>query len=283
MNHFPIPRYSFPLIPVALLSTFWLPSSALAQGPWVLEEAQHAIFLTWVSESYDHKWLGLERSGIDEISQQTYWLQYRYGISNNLEVSVTSGYTESEKDNTDKVFHGRADSRIGAKYQLLDEYGDDNISLSIESTLIFMGDYDRSTPGNPHSPGDKGNGVEVALPFAKMVGPVVIYGDIGYRWRRDDVPHDIFYSIAIGGGITNSLSLSIEYSVVDGRNGHDIGDDTHTGYIFHESEEDRDIVETNISWSVSQQSSLFFGYADVIGGRNTGDSDIYYLGLEHTF
>ncbi|OUS25609.1 hypothetical protein A9Q99_20710 [Gammaproteobacteria bacterium 45_16_T64] len=272
-----------PFTPAAICALLTFSTVCEARGPWVLDDGQSAIFLTWVSESFDNKWLGLERSEIDEISQNTYWLQYRYGYGDNIEISLTSGYTESEKDNAEKKFHGRADSRLGAKFQILDEYADDSFSLSVEGALIYKGSYDRSSPGNPHSPGDKGNGIEMAFPFAKILGPVVIYGDIGYRWRRDDVPHDLFYSLAVGAGVTDNVSLSLQYSVVDGRKGHDIGDETHNGYNFHRSEEDRDIMEASVSWAATRQISIFAGYADVISGRNTGDSDIYYLGLEHTF
>lgn len=249
-----------------------------AEMPYVLEKGQKSYTLMHVSESFDSKWLGGVKSPIAQISQQTTWLGMAYGLTDRLQLQFDTGYTQSKFDASDVRFSGVGDSRVGLKYFLLNEATGKPISLAIKSTAIIKGRYERSFAGNPHSPGDKANGLEMSFPFSRNVGALTLMGDVGYRVRADDVPDDAFYSFGLGWHIKR-VFIQTRFQKQDGQGGLDIGVAPFTPNDFHRTEEDRSIVDVGLSYDTPYGFALFTGLGGVISGRNTGDSNIYYLGI----
>lgn len=249
-----------------------------AQSPWVLEQGQQSYSFIYVAESFTEKWLGDVSSPIAEISQQTAWVNIAYGLTDNLQLSLNTGYTQSEFDASAMDFSGRADSRLGLKYMFMDEFQGKSLSASVEAAAIVRGSYERSSAGNPHSPGDRANGFELSAPVAKFFGSVLVSGQLGYRFRSDDVPDQIFYSAAVGTNI-KPVFLQLRYLAEDSRDGLDVGQPPFTPNDFHLTEEDREVLELGAYVDVGRNVMLYFGIAEVLYGRNTGDSSIFYLGV----
>ncbi len=255
--------------------------AAFAEPPWTLEEGQYNVSMSQVNESFTDKWLGTVKSEIPEISQQTTWLSGSYGIADNLQINVITGRTSSDFDGSTFEYSGRADSSIGIKYRAFDQYQGSPLTLSIHVGATIAGTYERSAGGRPHSPGDKADSVELIIPLSRSFGRYFLLSEIGYRARTDDVPNEKLFSL--GGGVNiGPAYLQGLYRIEDSIGGLDIAQAPFTPDRFHETEEDRTLFDFSLSYTFLHVWTVYLGYANVLTGKNTGDSDIQYLGLSYT-
>lgn len=260
--------------------------STYAASPWIIDPGRYSLSATTVFESFEDFYRGPEEVPFpkEEASQQTLWLGYERGIAENWQIGLTTGYVESDaKAPNSETFYGLADTKLSFKYMFLDEHGNDGpFSMSVQVGAIFAGNYDRSRANQPHAPGDKADGLEVVFPMSKKLGSVYLNADIGYRWRNNDVPDDIFGSIGLGVPFTNRFMGTLKVAEENGRDGLDIAGPGFTPTRFHQTQEDRTYVEIGSYFIINARFSLYGGLAQVIDGRNTGKSDIGYLGIEWT-
>lgn len=253
---------------------------AIAETPWTLERGQYSITTTQVNEHFTDKWLGKEKSYIPEISQKTLWLSGSYGITDRLQISAITGHTSSEWEASDYDYSGRADSSIGLKYRALNQYEDDAVTLAFHIAATIAGSYERAAGGRPHSPGDKADSIELIIPFSRSFSHFVLLAELGYRARSDDVPDEMLASV--GSGLTlGPIYLQALYRSENSRSGLDIAQAPFTPDRFHETEEDRTLFDFSITGTFLRNWSVYGGHANVLTGRNTGDSSIYYLGLSY--
>ena len=260
-------------------------ATVFANGPWTLEAGQQSYSLTRVNEAFDEFWVGAEDRQFPDkgtVTQNTTWITGNFGLTDKLQVGIIVGHTTSEKDNAPD-YSGMADSKLTAKYFLLNEYSSAPLSMAVALSGIIKGTYDRAVAGpsapGPHGPGDKANGVELSFPMARSLGPVGLVGNLGYRKRTDDVPDDLFYSLGVGTNIGETFFIQGNYLSENGRDGIDIGSAEFTGANFYATREERDLVEINGTWTINNKWSLYGGYGDVLDGRNTGNSVIMYFGV----
>ncbi|MBV1879160.1 MAG: hypothetical protein KUG79_16080 [Pseudomonadales bacterium] len=253
--------------------------------PWVLEQGQQSFSVLYVTETFDEIWIKGDELHIDfpDVDQQTYWLQYSYGFTDSLTLEVGTGRTRSEMDGKQKKFSGRADSQVTLSWQVFNEYQGSPVTLAVHFGATLHGSYDRSSAGNPHSPGNRANGVETSVSIAKAINNYIAFStEIGYRHRYQDVPEEIFYRFGILSSITPTLAMSLRYRHVDSRSHLDIMGPGFSPDRFHETEEDISGLSLDANWQLGQGHSLFLGTARVLDGKNTGESEIYFFGYSFT-
>ncbi len=255
-----------------------------ATTPWVMEEGASSIYISHVAESFDEKYLGSEgATPIPEIEQSTSWINYYYGLTSKTTLGVQLGYTSSEWEGSDYRYHGLADTKLSATYELKNQFMDETPwTISLWSALTIAGTYERGAGGRPHAPGDEANGFEGALLAGRQLSERLSTNtSFGYRFRADDVPDEIFYSAALHYTIVPQFTTSILLDAINAIDGDDINDPSFAGEFF-KTEEDRAILDLIFSYRVGGVT-LVGGYGRVIDvsgiaeTRNTGKSDILHF------
>jgi hypothetical protein len=236
---------------------------------------------------YNDFWLGTKRfalktaTGFEEQRQHSAFITLEYGILRDLAADVTLGYTWAEftrgpQGVDDLTDDGLTDTTVGLRYRLVDER---RITWAPTITLraggIIAGTYDEAFP---FSAGDGASGLEVSALVAREICPGFgVYGDIGYRWRDNDVPDDLFGSAGVYAswrGVTGTVA----YRHVEGQSGPDIGDPGFgVEFGFPEVKEVQQSVEASLGY-VDDAGRYYQVYGGrVLEGRNTGERT--YLGV----
>ena len=272
-------------------------TNASAENPWLLGEGQSVVSVSYVSESYDEALIADKRTDIPKISQQTTWLYYGTALNDSLMVDVQIGYVESSWDAEPPLgdISGFADSKIRLRWNARNEfYEDSGPSLSFAIAGIIRGSYERSQltdknndgikEPNVHAPGDKSNGIEVTAQIGQSLTDIIsLSAELGYRWRLNDVPNDGIANVGFYVSFTEQLSVRFIYSVVHSLSGPDIGDQGVNPDVFHKTKEEVNSREIVVGYDFMDGHGISIGAADVISGRNTGDSLVYHAGYSYSF
>lgn len=158
------------------------------------------------------------------LQQQASGLLVEYGLAPYISADVTlSGVASrgpSASGNGTVETSGLGDTQFGLRWRLLDE--DLKESEPFVPTLTFRlggiapGSYDAEVP---FAPGAGTAGLETRLLMSDTLGasPVSLYGDIGWRWRANSVPGQVFGSAGVGfalplKGVLRSLSANLGYA-----------------------------------------------------------------------
>ena len=258
-----------------------LAQNSNAGTPWLGEEGDQTFSSSLVYEEFIDFWKGKQKAKLgSDIQQWTVWLNYNYNLTDELALSITTGYTNTHFAlATRGDFNGVTDSKFSVKYLLNDEFADGFLPLTVtaQAAGIVAASYQKASPGNPHSPGDGANGLETSLLIGKMFDfGISIFGDVGYRWRDSSVPNDLFFSAGSSYQFLPDWSASARYIGVIGQSGLDIGVppfDKNVG--FPKLKEVVYIMEYGLNWNISYEHSLGINYARIVDGRNTGQSDAF--------
>ncbi len=273
---------------ISVLSLLFYQDSA-ADTPWLGEEGDQSFSSSVVYEEFVDFWKGKKKAKLpSDIQQWTAWLNYNYNLTDELALSITSGYTTTHfAPGSRGDFSGIADSKLSIKYLLNDEFADGFLPLTVtaQAAGIVAGTYQQASLGNPHSPGDGANGLEISLLLGKIFDfGVSIYGDVGYRWRDSGVPNDLFFSTGASYQFLPSWSASARYIGVIGQSGLDIGVPPFDKTVgFPKLKEVVHTMEFGLNWNISYEHSIGFNYARVVNGRNTGQSDAFSASYSFQF
>lgn len=265
-------------------------NSALAgNNPWTMEEQTYALSFSQVVETYDEAWIrgsSTKAKFGDDVEHNTSWLTFDYGLSDQMLLTLTTGYTNSECDCMVEEFSGRSDTSIALQYQFLDAFVDQSVAtMAVRVGAIIKGDYDRSYKDNPHSPGDRASGLEGSLIIGRyLTNRLVITGEGGYRKRYDNTPDDVFVNSSLIYAFNNTVEGAIGWQRVIGDEGTDIKE-PGSGFKpseFHKTREISEHLEASLNFSFVNYN-IAFGYANALGGSNTPDNQVVFLSFSGAF
>jgi len=239
---------------------------------------ESTLSLTWVT--FDHLWAGSTRvstraaigsSGKDQVTTQ---LSVERGLSERWAADLTLGYTRADLGSFPSD-EGMTDAALGLRMLLIDELESDRRYLptvAVRLGGIASGNYDA---GLPFSAGDGASGVDLAILMGRAISPrLSLVGDVGYRWRDEGVPEEIFAGIGAGwrwGRAILSTGVRYEGSV----SGLDIfGPGFGTVGGFPQTRERNTTVHASIGLPVASSLFLQIYGGRSLSGRNTGDKRI---------
>jgi hypothetical protein len=208
---------------------FILPLSAQANFPWISEEGNGFISVSLVHEKFNDLWEGTNKTSFAPgvyIEQQTLMVAAEYAFIEDYSVDFQTGYTRSTFDSATRGdFKGLYDSNLAVRWRWIDETIEDNLpTVTFRLGVIVAGNYESSSKGNPHSPGDGESGWEGSTILGKMShdGKIAFYGELGLRQRSGRVPDDVFYNVGLINFYSPSWSFNADVNVVKGLSGTDI-------------------------------------------------------------
>jgi len=269
-------------------------SPAYAQvTAYIPEPGEFVATASYQFQRYEDFWLGGGRfslqtaTGYETQHQHSTFITIEAGIARRVAADVTLGYTWAEfvdgpPGSDDLSDDGLTDTTVGLRYRLVDEREITWLpTITARVGAIIAGTYDETFP---FSAGDGANGVEASLHFGQQICPNFgLYADVGYRWRENDVPDDIFGSAGVNlrwGGVT----LSAGYRHIESVDGPDIGAPGFgTEFGFPQVREIQQNVEASLGYVDGGGRFYQVYYSRTIEGRNTGEKDILGLSVSIPF
>ena len=261
-------------------------ASVNAQDAWVPYRGESSISLVYTYQTFEDFYKGDQDASypFGRSHQQTTFAIFEYGLTDALAIDVTLAYshtstTDSPVAPTGGVDSGLADSSIGFRWRIVDEFEKPNApTLTVRVGGIVAGTYDA---GLPYSAGDGASGVEAALMFGKDFGHsgFGLYGETGYRHRAEKVPEDL---VALLGLYKTLGDWSTNFGLrhVHALSGSDIGD---PGFKFQELQEIATYIEASVGHSNAKGRYIGAHFAQTINGRNTAKKTVFGLSVTFPF
>jgi hypothetical protein len=276
---------------ITLAFLFTLPSLSHGVTAWLPEAGSGSVETSFVASTFDSFLLG--SSALDSplggsVDQYSLRAGVTFGLTEWLAVDASTGFAWVKDDGfTGLDDSGLDDSRIGLTVGLTDDEGAVP-ALALRAGAIIGGSYDTNAP---YSLGDGANGVEVSLLWGKSLGDTgfSVLGDVGYRWRDDDVPEDLFFSAGVAksfylGGGDSSINLYAGYRFTEGQSGGDIGGPGFgSAFGFPQTREEQQGLDFALGYTDAGGRSYTLGYSHVIEGRNTPERDVFSLSITLPF
>lgn len=218
---------------------------------------------------------------LKRISQRTFRVHFEYGLTENLAFDARGGYTRSSTK-TGEHDNGMDDTAFGVRWRMVDEYRTDSSpTLTVRIGGILQGSYDT---GFPFAAGDGASGIEGSLLIGKILGDTGagITGDIGYRYRLEEVPNDIVFSIGAYKTLFANTTVSAGYRRCQGLSGRDISDPDFDGR-WTELKEVSGNVEFSLGYNDKKGRYAGLFISRTIDGRNTGKQTVIGLNVDFRF
>lgn len=266
---------------------FAMPASLSAQSAWLPKPGDFDLSNAYTFQTYDRFWFGDTKMDFPDTDQHTISSTLEYGIFDvgnfGAALDITLAYVRTIGTRMGAgVNDGLNDVTGGIRIRLLDEYSWDT-ELVPTTTLRIGGILQGSYPvGFPESPGDGASGGEVSILVAKNILDTGFgfSGDLGYRYRAENVPEDLFFSFFVFQNFLESFTASVGYRHVQGLSGSDIGD---PGFTFPEVKEISQSVEAGLNYRDGRGCDWGIFVAQTVDGRNTADRFVAGVSMTISF
>ena len=264
------------------------PALAGDVSPWTpvvgSVEAEVAVSRQKADQFYAGKALGGIPTGA-ELEQDAVTLTASYGISQRIAVDLEIGYANSKFPVVPGLApsggtSGLTDVMLGLRFKALDEVSGAPFTATLGAAAIIDGGYQT---GALSAIGDGGSGGQFALALGKLIGPLSLSTDIGYRTKSSKVPDELFGSVQASFAVTNGISLYGGLAFVDSKGTLDIGGPGFSPARFPEVEEDYKLWTIGASAAVTGSASVNLTYGEKFDGRNTAKSNVIRLGVGYAF
>lgn len=279
-----------------ILSTFAIALAANAAhaqvSAYTPERNQLISSIAYQYQRYDEFWVGDTSislklaTGFREQQQHSTFLTLEYGILDDLALDVTVGYTWTEftgGPGDDLTDDGLSDTTFGLRYRAIDERKFTWLpTVTLRVGGIINGTYDEAFP---FSAGDGADGIETSALLAKQLCTGLgLYGEIGYRWRNNNVPDDLFGAFGLAVTYIPNLTLSVGYRHTESQSGPDIGAPGFgVDFGFPQVKEVDQRIETSLSYADRGGRTYALYFAQTLQGRNTGEKSIFGLSISIPF
>ena len=259
---------------------------------WLPEPGTGHLSLSYVSQSAEQFYRGQEKrplpgGGGEDLSQATVWMGGSYGFNDSFAVDVQTGWAKSQFmtgpgiPTPSESFNGMVDTNIGLTWRIVDEVISDSPSIALRAGVILAGDYET---GFINSLGDGGDGYEASLVVGRFLGDQVgLSAEFGLRRRNNNIPGERFANLSGIWFLNDSLTVGVEYRMVNSTSGLQIGGPGFAPDRFPEIEEDTQTVGARLYYSVNENFSLSLFGGSVIDGRNAAASNIFGAAASYSF
>lgn len=273
------------IITVCLVAN--IPGLVFAASPWLPEPGSSNISFSYIDESFDEFFRGGADAQLPaDIEQSTLSMIVEYGLSDSVSLDIKTGYTETSFAPASRGnFSGRDDSLIGIRWRIRDEFIGENTGLSVAIRLaaIVAGDYESSSPGNPHSPGDSASGFQASVILGKVMQSWAYSLELGYKDREEPVANDLLVNLDVYYWLNSQWTLTAGYVLQEAQDGVDIGDPGINPSRFDELKEISDTIRLGVAYKINNKVNIGVDIAKTVGGRNTGKKDVNVIYLGYSF
>jgi hypothetical protein len=271
---------------VASFSTIALPVFAV-ESPWLPSPGSNSLTFSFSNQSADELRAGNSPGQLPtSLKQDTYKLNYSFGIADALALDVETGYAKSKFITVPGLApnggqKGVTDSRLGLRFRVLDDLADAPLTVTLGAAAILKGDYDT---GALPAIGDGANALEISASVGKAItSNFNIYGTVGYRDRKAPVPNENFYQLGLAFNPTSQLGFSLTHEEIRSKGNLDIGGPGFSPARFPEVKEDYGFTSVGASFRFTRNLGIGVQYGEKQAKRNTAESKVYGLSLNTSF
>ena len=263
-----------------------LPAFA-AEAPWLPSPGSNSLAFSFTNQKADTFRAGDMLGQLPAtLKQDTFKLNYSYGIADSLALDIETGYAKSKFIVVPGLApnggeSGVTDSRIGLRFRVLDDQADAPLTITLGAAAILKGSYNT---GSLPAIGDGANALEISASAGKAItSNFNIYGTLGYRDRKAPVPKESFYAVGLNFNPTSQLSFSLKHEEVRSKGSLDIGGPGFSPARFPEVKEDYGFTSVGASLRFSRNLGVGLQFGEKKGKRNTAESKVYGLSLNTSF
>jgi hypothetical protein len=271
---------------IAVVATLFS-GSVLAEGAYLPRPGSNTLTFSFSNQEADEFRPGDMRGNLPaDLKQDTFKLNYSYGILDPLALDVEVGYAKSKFITIPGLapnggLKGNTDSRIGLRFRVLDDLADAPVTLTLGAAAIIKGSYDT---GALSSIGDGANGIEVSATVAKaFTSNFNGFAMVGYRDRESPVPNESFYKFGLNFNPTAQIGLSLAHEELRSSGTLDIGGPGFSPARFPEVKEEYGFTTLGANFRVTRNLSLGVQYGEKQAKRNTAESKVVGLSLTTSF
>ncbi len=274
-------------------NTLWLALSLIASNaaladsssPWTPAGASSELSLRIAQQEADRFFAGAAEMPLPaDLTQNTYTIDYSYGLSDRLALDVRVGYTKSDFITVPGLapnggLSGGQDSRIGVRYNFVGTE-DELPTLTIGLAALIAGNYD---VGALPAVGDGESGFEIAALIGHAFDSGFLLSGGITRRQFSDVPDETIFNLGAGLSLGDAASLGLFYQDVSSNGNLDIGGPGFSPARFPEVDEEFSLWGIGGSFSVSDTLSFGLDYGRKFDGKNTAKSDFISVSASTTF
>ncbi|MYN64740.1 MAG: hypothetical protein F4X11_06890 [Acidobacteria bacterium] len=285
---------SFWAVPVCLAVLASLSAApASAQGSaWIAEPETGSVNFSFVRQFTDKYFrsensLPVDRTLPAALSQNTFWFGFNYAFTDAVAIDVQTGAAKSlfpgppaGTPTTSESFSGLVDTNVALTWRVVDELVSDAPSVAFRVAAIAAGGYET---GHINALGDGGNGFEGSIIVGKFAERVGASAEVGYRYRTDDIPADMFFNGSLLVPAGSRVIVGADYRMVNAMSGLDIGVPPFSPPRFPEVQEDIHLVGGRLIINATDVVSVSGIFGKVVKGRNTASSNVFGLSLGFAF
>ena len=256
---------------------------------WLPEPQTGYTSLTLVHQSADEFYRADHKQptpGAADLSQGTAWFNASYALNDGWSVDAQAGWAKSDFVTGPGIpasaasFSGITDATFGVTRRLLDEATGPFPSVAVRLGGIVAGNYQT---GQINSLGDGGSGHEVSAVVGKFIGGRLgISAETGYRRRDSGIPDESFFNVSALLLVMDTVTVGVDYRVVDSRSGLDIGEPGFTPPKFPQLEEDYEAIGFRLFFNLGETGLSAF-HSRVASGRNTAASSVFGITASRSF
>jgi hypothetical protein len=258
-----------------------------AEGAYLPSPGSNTLTFSFSNQKADEFRPGDMRGNLPaDLKQDTFKLNYSYGILDRLALDIEVGYAKSKFITIPGLapnggLKGNTDSRIGLRFRVLDDLADAPVTLTLGAAAIIKGSYDT---GALSSIGDGASGIEVSATVAKaFTSNFNGFASVGYRDRQSPVPNESFYKFGINFNPTAQIGLSLAHEELRSSGTLDIGGPGFSPARFPEVKEEYGFTTLGANFRVSRNLSLGVQYGEKQAKRNTAESKVVGVSLTTSF
>ena len=240
------------------------------------------LAITYTHDTYDKFWVGTDKvamPGVGEVDRTGYGLYAAYGLTDDLDLVLSSAYVEAESDGIAGApdEHDLQDVVLAAKWRVArarQSWGEAWLALA---------------PGLKLPGSDYENNAITAIGDGQIDWRGRLIGHLqtndgwfasletGYD-RRNGAPRDeLPFHLTVGGTIAERFTVAPFFSHVESLGGTDIGPPGTND--FPTNEEDFTRVGVSCYARVSARFGLTASWRTTLDGRNTGDVEGFSMGV----
>lgn len=223
-------------------------------------------------------------AGGERLTLNSYQLSLSYGITEAVAFDGRIAFADNDfvpqlglPSNQD----GLADSFIGLRHRLLDEFSGAPLTLTAGLTGVIRGTYDVTRIDNL---GDGGSGVQAGLSAGKfLTEKLAVTAEIGGRARFNNVPEEFFYSAEAAYVFHERFSAWVGVAVANSVGGVELGSPGFATLSFPALNEDSKLWQLGGQVKLAKNWHLSGSYGRRFNGENTALGPFFRLGLSYGF
>ena len=257
---------------------------------WLPEPQTGYLTVSVVHQSADEFYRAAAKrptpGGGENLSQATAWLNAEYAPADGWSVDVQAGWARSQFTTGPGIptdsdgFSGIVDASIGITRRLTDEAHGALPSMAVRIGGIAAGDY---PTGRINSLGDGGSGYEVSVIAGRFFGPSIgVSAELGYRNRDNGIPSENFAYVSGLWLLNSTVTLGVDYRIVNSRSGLDIGGPGFSPDKFPQLGEESETLGGRLFVNFGGTGLSAF-HARILDGRNTAASGIWGVSISRYF